>query len=70
MLVELWTVFLSWFQEMRDIDGSYYNQGEIDLITWLVDVLDQFRVPQTNIGIIALYKAQAKRLQDFIKNFR
>jgi hypothetical protein len=51
-------------QETRDFDGSYYNAGEVDFCVWMLGFLLERGVPAANIGVITLYKAQARRIQE------
>ena len=65
----LFTVFLFTFlffflslslsQESRRADGSFYNDKESKFVVELVSHLLEAGVPTTEIGVIALYKAQA-----------
>jgi superfamily I DNA and/or RNA helicase len=49
-------------KEVRDFDGSYYNMEEVVFITWLLQRLSERGMAAPDIGVITLYKAQARRL--------
>ena len=54
-------------KETRDFDGSYYNNAEVEFVAWLLQSLMDQGVRPEEIGVITLYKAQARRIADSVK---
>ena len=59
-----------WPQEVREFDGSYANAEEVSFCTWLIAELLERGVAGDKIGVITLYKAQARRIAAATQHLR
>lgn len=54
-------------QERNDSSGSFFNEAEAQFVVLLLAYLAEKGLLPASIGVITLYKAQARRILDIIR---
>ena len=57
-------------QEQTNSSGSFINEAEAQFVILLLSVLAVRGLPASCVGVITLYKAQARRIVDAIRGCR
>ena len=55
-------------QEQTDASGSFVNEAEAQFVTLLLSVMMTQGLQATSVGVITLYKAQARRIVNMIRH--
>lgn len=56
-------------QEQTDWSGSYVNEAEAQFVSLLLAVVMARGLQAHSVGVITLYKAQARRIIDILRNY-